>query len=106
MTAVEVLNSARTILLERGWAQGAAQEHDGRVCLTGAAQIALGLIPTGLYGGLWTSEVGREVVGFLDAAVGGCAWGWNDTHNRTFNEVVDALDDAILLAKEAEADAE
>jgi hypothetical protein len=106
MTPLEVLQRSRDLLLAHGWARGAAQEPDGRLCLTGAAQLALGLQPQGLNGFLQNIDVGEQVLHFLRQALPTphqLVWAWNDTEARSFNEVLGVIDDAILLAKEAEA---
>ena len=113
----ELIARTEEILLERGWHQGGAiNRKTGAVCLGGALMIALGIEPTYSFGA-WRFDgpfaqiaepYGHVANQIITALPGmwepgfGTMEAWNDGALRTFQEVLDALHEAHLLAKEAE----
>lgn len=98
MEASEVLDNAKTAIIERGWCKNALVDMDGRLCLLGAIQFG---------------EHGRAGVGVrihdgaftaLRSVLPRFAAGWNNAPERTFGDVIDALDEARLVAKQREAE--
>jgi len=81
---------AKSILLERGWRQGARACGDGRLCLAEALVAALdeaGQLPDGV--ALRTIAKVARHIGFKDASE---AVDWNDATGRTFEQVLERLD--------------
>ena len=97
-TTVEILEGAKTRLIEKGWRQGDAGGPAGPNCLGGA-----------LY---WTNELNGEVPAtvaytlacdILRQKLQTSVVAYNDALGRTFNEIMAVLDAAILQAKAATA---
>jgi hypothetical protein len=90
MNAAEILQQAKVLLITAGWARRAAA--DGPYCAALAVAAAGGRYPE---------------VQYLAHALGvrNCVavFRWNDDPATTFSDVMDLYDEAILLAKEAEA---
>lgn len=96
-TVVEILQDAKTVLMERGRHKGAMRNPDGpEVCLIGAIQVAGG-IPRGA--AEWQRY--EETMGLLKCQVGAIA-PFNDHPDITDGDVFAVLDNAILAAKELE----
>lgn len=102
MTLVEILQQMRNNLMEHGWCQGQIRDESGRVCLVGSLSSDHDL--------WWyiSPEMHVAVFDSLYAVIGGrCDEGpalgtWNDEEGRTFNEVLEVLDAAMLIAKNNE----
>lgn len=97
--AVEILESMKEILLEGGWCQRTVGNvvRGQPTCLVGSYLIHTGQLTTH-YRAVGLNELGQ--------VVGRSLIGWNDTPGRTFNEVIDAIDRAIILAKETQGSTE
>lgn len=115
MKISEVLIKARDILQEKGWYQGNWHAPDGRVCLETAIAEAIGeQIPSQVN----FHPVGRTLINYLElekmsSAVCPCGCGitmfggaslasWNDRAERTFTEVIEALEVCALIEAEKE----
>ena len=86
MTTHEVLVAARADLLENGWHQGYYTDGHGAKCVVGA-----------VYHVTRWSDDGLEPLRLLDRLVpDGNVPIWNDTEGRTFAEVIDLFDRAII----------
>jgi hypothetical protein len=97
MTTHEALKKARAYLLEFGWNHGGAGQHGGPRCAVGAI-CSVGGFPT-LYrdGKHWGTEPAlRAASHAIGEQVGSQLPGWNDQPGRTFDEVIDAFDKAII----------
>lgn len=119
MKTSEVLGAAKTVLLEKGWTQGRSVNTKGEVCADGALCVASGahfgadmVWPT-----MWPNTLDLKVYEpankALEAALASMGIAddrsyvyYNDTPSTTFNDIMDLFDEAILLAKQQEADAE
>lgn len=97
MNAVEVLQAAKNELIKNGWIKD-SYEDEGKHCIVGAIGKIKGLLPNALL----NAEYSREVSFFKDAIDIPNVIAWNDTEGRTFADVMDAFDKAILYAKEEE----
>lgn len=93
--------SIADVLIQRGWFQGDAEnQSDGSVCLLGAAAVAYGVklddnyrgLPASVEAALYAAlpEVDTIVTSRREAV-----WHWNDTPERTYDEV-------LRVAKEAD----
>lgn len=92
MKTSEVLRKAGDVLRERGWRQGVGDGGDavdGPVC-------ALFALPPRYF------EMARDVVRFVIG--GGLVSVWNDSPDRTADEVQIAFDAAYVLALQLEGD--
>lgn len=99
MKASEVLREARNILFERGWTRVVREAPGGEVCLEAACSIPITGMPDFLL--LYAHDpIEVDVVSALRAATGApvSLWSWNDAEDRTFDDVIDALDRAEKLA--------
>lgn len=93
--AMQVLRDAVDLLFRRGWTQGSYRNEDG-YCAEGA---------------LLAAAVGRQeaanparyyLLGALQQMDPANIYGvisWNDTHGRTFDEVIEAFEKAQKLAE-------
>lgn len=106
MTPSEVLERSKTRLIERGWAQGLFGGSAGPNCVSG---VLICFIREALDANLIERSVlnrdGEQYFKYLRQAIQStCIIAWNDTPGRTFSEVMNAFDEAILLAKEDECE--
>ena len=89
---VDNLRSVKEILLRDGWCQRSVQTR-GKHCFVGAINVAM-------TGNAWDHSIGEEgqqVANVLRKSVGiGSLSCWNDQRDRTFDEVIAAIDKAIL----------
>lgn len=92
----EIFREARNVLFERGWGTGhwGTVDGDGPVCLEGAVNCAamLSLGEMLVHSFAMNSPVLREACGGL------IPFSFNDSPERTFDEVIDALERAEKLA--------
>ena len=111
MTPLDVLQGAKNVLLEKGWTQHHYRDDDG-YCSVGAIREAMGW---------WNLEYleGADAFGFMEIINTATDFirvettkqgfthvpSWNDLNGRTFGDVMEIFDAAILAAKQAEADA-
>lgn len=79
-------------LLERGWCQGQFGNQEGQVCLMGSLTRNKS-IP-------FEEIDSNAVVAAFHAVLNGGVVAFNDTQGRTFNEIMDLLDQAIYNEKE------
>lgn len=90
---VEVLTKMKELLMEKGWCQGTLRNDQGNLCLLGTLdQVYLNndlLTPYNR-----AAEAIRRQIESRSIS------NWNDAVGRTFNEVIDILDAAILAEKE------
>lgn len=101
MTVAEYLQQARDVLMENGWVQGHYQDDAGRVCMTGALRQILYLTHDSSIFSAASYILTRTINSPAHLHLGVAEW--NDRPQRTFTEVIDAFDRAILAAKEMEA---
>lgn len=105
---LEILQRAKTRLLERGWMQGTSGHSQGPNCLRGAIYWETYEVVKDESRG---SRAQTLAEGLFMKAAGGydspsllfrdTIWAWNDFDGRTESEVHEVLDEAIRLAKEA-----
>lgn len=109
----DALLDSETVLLEKGWIQGAMQDENGSVCLAGALVTSVCGVLTkehqpmteeekDLY--LRTELFVRSAVTSRLGYFGSSALtipDWNDSDDRVVADVLDVIHDAALLAKEA-----
>lgn len=94
---IQVLEQMKAVLYEGGWRQHSAGGLvQGRpTCLMGSYAIANGYIPN------WNKvNVALGIRELIQVCGSGSLTHWNDAEGRTFTEVIDAIDQAILLVKE------
>ena len=114
MTAVEVLTRAKEILMEKPWGKGAHRNQKGELCMAGAhLEAYAGRCLKGmefLDYAMRMGECNPEQFSYLNRAAtrlfperGERTASVNDHPETTFQDVMAVFDDAILLAKEAEA---
>jgi hypothetical protein len=102
MKASELLREARNVLFERGWCQNAL-EDEGRVCAVGAVNVADHGCAQWDFENYGASISARAA---LNAAAGTEIVAFNNTPERTFDEIVDVFDKAekiALIAEESDA---
>lgn len=109
MKASELIREARNVLFERGWHQGyftpidddtgEPLADDGPVCIYGAIGCVLGDVENK---GISTAAVDPFLFAVLDVEDDCEVTEWNDAQERTFSEVIDALDRAEKLAEQRE----
>lgn len=95
--SIEVLESMKEILLRDGWRQHGTGGRADRspVCLIGAYVRLSGTCPQ--------VDENTTLPGLRElTTIVGTKWitHFNDLKGRTLNDVIDAIDDAIILAKE------
>lgn len=105
MNIVGVLQEAKDILITDGWMQYEMGDAGGPKCITGAIVHTGAVIHTGesisddersyAFDYLVAALMIRDGVHNIP--------NWNDVRGRTFNEVMNLFDEAILLAKERES---
>ena len=99
ITNAEILQRAKEVLLEKGWHQGSiVNQQTGARCVYGA----ISFVKAGMTGLERKNLAAYRFFGRVipdDEAIGD----WNDHPERTFGEVMAKFDEAILLAKETEA---
>jgi hypothetical protein len=102
---VEVLRAAREYLFEHGWMQGEYEDEGGQVCLEGACRKPLGL-PTRASDDpdenddeTWAAAFNAEAAISRTLGIPGVVT-WNDDHDRTFDEVINAIDLTIKRLEE------
>jgi len=89
----EVLTKAKELILDKGWIQGEARSPEG-FCTLGA------VMEVSTFDSSWNIKV-AAVETYLEKVTGAdFIPGWNDEETRTLNEVIDAFDRALILAKE------
>lgn len=104
MKPSEVIREARPILFERGWTQRMEMGPDGSVCLVGAIKAARWEHDNSNGVHFTERRVPPKVRAFLKAALNvNSIEHWNDMRERTFDDVIDALDKAEKLAEISEA---
>lgn len=90
MKPSEVLLEAKNKILMNGWRQGVGRNDQGRYCVLGAVGEVTGI-----------SETFHEANKYLGSVIDQrFIFTWNDTPGRTQQEVLDAFDAAISLAKD------
>jgi hypothetical protein len=94
MTAHDVLVGTKGYLLNRGWKQGGYGRDGGPRCLVGAMASVSGLKAPSKTRARPVAM--RKAQRILEETVGTCASWFNDDDERTFEEVINALDDAIV----------
>lgn len=105
MRPSEGLARTEEILLEKGWTQGTPRNLEGNVCLAGALCLATGWtfgqsnsVDTGFNSGLYYA-LRQYVARQLALPDSDLIVSWNDLPARTFQEVLDTVHEAQLLAK-------
>lgn len=96
MTDAQIIRDARNLLFERGWNQGALEGDDGSLCVSGAVNAAVNAACLG------PVEPYFRVLRLFESVVSREITGWNDAPERTFNEVIDAMDRAEKIAESRE----
>ena len=99
LTTVESLQAAKADLMENGWVQEYYRNEE-KHCILGAIAF-VNYISGADAEDTPESHLLRELSG-VDNTCHNIAW-WNDRPGRTFAEVMDLFDRAILEAKELEA---
>jgi hypothetical protein len=99
MTPVEVLEATKTQLIKHGWRKYTWGPLEGPNCTEGAL----------IFAGVGNNESRIQATLFLRSAIATrngevvSIVDWNDQATTTFDDIMAALDDAILAAKEEEA---
>lgn len=105
MKPSEIIRESKCILFERGWCKEALENERGEVCALGAINVAA----TGMACLSSLGHYPRDVVAAkqsLSSAISEpLIYRWNNDSERTFDEVIEALDRAEKLAEQAECDA-
>src|SRR5690348_1929195 len=102
MKPSEVISEARNILFERGWTQGTYENDAGELCTLGALNAVYQLKERApdvhLGAAIMSARVAvQESIGHKRIPT------WNDHRDRTFSDVIDALDKAEKIAEQQEA---
>lgn len=95
MTNIEVLRAMKNELMTRGWCQGTFKNADDRLCLLGSYTRS-NSIPCDTNHLDWLLATLHDVIGCGIIS-------FNDAPGRTFNEIIDVLDQAIYNEKEKES---
>ena len=97
---LEILQAAKTYIIERGWCQGSALNRAGNVCIVGAVNMSLDWQDdTDLYCNvLWHLE---ETLGLPEHLSRELA-NWNDVKGRTVDEVLNLFDTTIARVRQEE----
>lgn len=90
LTTVETLQKMKDELMVKGWTRAKFEDEDGRVCLLGSLTRSNFLNEADF---IEVLEALRQVTGFS-------ILGFNDARGRTFNDIIDVLDKAIMNEKE------
>jgi hypothetical protein len=88
MSAVEVIERAIEIIVERGWCQRKLVDDDGRVCASEALRLAMLIYPQPMVAVRVAVRL-RRAAGFGRSA--GVLVDWNDHPGRTVENVVSTL---------------
>lgn len=96
MKASEVLQRGKERLIENGWASAEGWPHGSNCALT-SLQCAPGDVGLGDAITVLSDAIRADYPQYDNII------SFNDARGRTFGEVMDAFDSAILLAKEREA---
>lgn len=80
-----ILQKARQLLIDKGWCQGSMMNDRGQFCALGAL-------------GFCTQDAVSYGDTFLKAAIYDTVTSWNDRSTRTFEEVLQAFDEATSMA--------
>lgn len=104
MNSVKILKAAKTELIENGWVKGhyfLEEKH----CVIGAIGKVQGISTSCAQNSEEVRILGLALgmVRYDDRDIGGSVILWNDMPSRTFTDVIDAFDQAILKAKEESA---
>jgi hypothetical protein len=98
MTTRDVLVAAKGYLLEHGWMQGDFGEHGAPRCIVGVLGSVSGVVnprdnewPQSMYRALVAVEDAASIDTYCDNIAN-----WNDDGGRTFEQVIDAIDRAIV----------
>ncbi len=106
MTKIEIFQAMRDKLMTDGWCQESLY-HNDKTCLVGAFVRVSG-VRNARYFPHNSNDADRwEALDSLGELVGlpyNAIATWNDSEDRTFNEVIDLLDLAILQEKEKKED--
>lgn len=97
MTNIEVLNAMKNELMTRGWCQGTFKDNEDKLCLLGSYTRS-NSIPRDTSHIDWLVRALQNVIGCDDGVIS-----FNDTPGRTFNDIIDVLDQAIYNEKEKES---
>ncbi len=111
MTTIEKLQQVKEHLIVNGWTQHNIYGNDGSACLVGAIRLVTGHhIDNSSSLDSWETGPGlksRELITILETMAGvdnHHLSNWNDQKTRTFNDVMDLIDLAILSEKEKNQD--
>lgn len=83
----KVLQDMKDTLFERGWCQGRYSNEQGESCLVG--------VMSPYKNEAWSASKLLQKAIDMDSITA-----WNDAPGRTFDEVIGAIDQAIVLSKE------
>lgn len=91
------IQATRHVLMERGWCQGVGIDKKGRRCLIAACSFTVDQLNS-------REEANRRYDNLLNH-IRKIIWprgipDWNDTSNRTFDQVLALLDKAEAIARE------
>lgn len=114
METVEVLNKMKDALMEHGWTKSMLQNTEGKLCLLGARNKVMGYSMDSINNceeSYKADYISDRIESVLPADCrrtqedhAYCkAWIYNDRHAKSFNDVLDVLDQAILKEKEAQS---
>ena len=103
VTPVEILETAKTILLTEGWTKGNFHEN-GHHCILGAIEAATWRFPVpNFYLEKEAQQIVLSAIGKGRTPIPWVTIGrWNDQLFRRFKTVIKVLDRAILIAKTAQ----
>lgn len=108
METVEVLNKMKDALMEYGWGRRVLQDNEGKLCLMGARNKVLGysMDQNRCEDSYKADYISDLIESFLPANCrrldDTCSrlWMYNDRVAKSFNDVINVIDQAILVEKE------
>lgn len=107
VNVVTMLQATKDWLMENGWVQKSFREENG-ACILGAMNRAAWVEDYGYRDKMIWWDVKNNVVELICEVIedhkeedfNGTIMSWNDEEGRTFNEVIDVIDEAIIRSKE------
>lgn len=114
MNTIEILNKMKDALMEHGWGKSVLQNPGGRLCLLGARNKVMGYSMDSIncQESYKADHISDRIESVLpkecrrSQTTGDTytrAWIYNDRYAKSFNDVLDVLDQAILKEKEAQS---
>lgn len=100
MKPSEILQATKERLMEKGWTQRIYGDSEGPNCISGAFTFTVHVLNQAARLSLY--DVEKYFMRSIEHDAMCSITRWNDQHDRTFGDVMAALDNAIILAKEEE----